>query len=170
MPRSTSSFDPPDRMIAPRPIAQASPASRRDPAAATNPLHRHQPDQGDRQTLYKGVYCAWGQVENHIKAWKTRLAADRTPCATPCPSGRPARHAAPALVKMKTCTSYTCRAPVPPTPSCACCSSSCQIWRRSDDNPGSHPRSPRNRNPRTRNPEPRRHPRARRDAWATPIK
>jgi hypothetical protein len=32
------------------------------------------------KTLYEGVYCARGQAENHIKAWKTHLAADRTSC------------------------------------------------------------------------------------------
>lgn len=26
------------------------------------------------------IYCARGQAENHIKAWKTHLAADRTSC------------------------------------------------------------------------------------------
>jgi Transposase DDE domain group 1 len=36
------------------------------------------------KTLYEGVYCARGQAENHIKAWKTHLAADRT-CLTPAP-------------------------------------------------------------------------------------
>ena len=30
--------------------------------------------------LYQGVYCARGQAENHIKSWKTHLAADRTSC------------------------------------------------------------------------------------------
>ena len=30
------------------------------------------------------VYCARGQAENHIKAWKAHLAADRT-CLTPAP-------------------------------------------------------------------------------------
>ena len=30
--------------------------------------------------LYKDVYCRRGQAENHIKSWKTHLAADRTSC------------------------------------------------------------------------------------------
>ena len=32
------------------------------------------------RTVYQDIYCARGQAENHIKAGKTRLAADRTPC------------------------------------------------------------------------------------------
>ena len=35
---------------------------------------------GSARTLYEDVYCARGQAENHIKAWKTHLAADRTSC------------------------------------------------------------------------------------------
>ncbi|MFU8869961.1 cobyric acid synthase, partial [Natronococcus sp.] len=35
---------------------------------------------GTGKTLYEGVYCARGQAENHIKAFKTHLAADRTSC------------------------------------------------------------------------------------------
>jgi len=30
--------------------------------------------------LYEGLYCARGQAENHIRAWKNHLAADRTCC------------------------------------------------------------------------------------------
>jgi hypothetical protein len=30
--------------------------------------------------LYERLYCARGQAENHIKAWKNHLAADRTSC------------------------------------------------------------------------------------------
>jgi hypothetical protein len=30
--------------------------------------------------LYEDVYCRRGAAENHIKAWKTHLAADRTSC------------------------------------------------------------------------------------------
>ena len=30
--------------------------------------------------LYEDVYCQRGQAENHIKSWKTHLAADRTSC------------------------------------------------------------------------------------------
>lgn len=33
------------------------------------------------RTIYEGLYCARGQAENHIKAWKTHLAADRTSCS-----------------------------------------------------------------------------------------
>jgi hypothetical protein len=33
------------------------------------------------RTLYQDVYCRRGQAENHIKSWKTHLAADRTSCS-----------------------------------------------------------------------------------------
>ena len=36
---------------------------------------------GSPRTLYQEIYCARGQAENHIKAWKTHLAADRTSCS-----------------------------------------------------------------------------------------
>jgi len=32
------------------------------------------------RVLYEDVYCQHGQAENHIKSWKTHLAADRTSC------------------------------------------------------------------------------------------
>jgi|SRR6516165_5738633 len=32
------------------------------------------------RVLYEDVYCRRGQAENHIKSWKTHLAADRTFC------------------------------------------------------------------------------------------
>ncbi len=32
------------------------------------------------RTVYQDIYCARGQAENHIKAWKTHLAAGRTSC------------------------------------------------------------------------------------------
>ncbi len=32
------------------------------------------------RTVYQDIYCARGQAENHIKALKTHLAADRTSC------------------------------------------------------------------------------------------
>src|SRR5947209_3490891 len=32
------------------------------------------------RTVYQDLYCGRGQAENHIKAWKTHLAADRTSC------------------------------------------------------------------------------------------
>ena len=30
--------------------------------------------------IYEDIYCRRGQAENHIKSWKTHLAADRTSC------------------------------------------------------------------------------------------
>jgi hypothetical protein len=35
---------------------------------------------GTARTIYENVYCRRGQAENHIKAWKRHLAADRTSC------------------------------------------------------------------------------------------
>ena len=32
------------------------------------------------RAVYQDIYCARGQAENHIKAWKTHLIADRTSC------------------------------------------------------------------------------------------
>ena len=32
------------------------------------------------RVLYEDVYCRRGDAENHIKSWKTHLAADRTSC------------------------------------------------------------------------------------------
>lgn len=37
-------------------------------------------DHGSGRSLYQQLYCRRGQAENHIKAWKTHLAADRTSC------------------------------------------------------------------------------------------
>jgi hypothetical protein len=37
---------------------------------------------GRAKHLYERLYCARGQAENHIKAWKNHLAADRTSCHT----------------------------------------------------------------------------------------
>jgi hypothetical protein len=37
---------------------------------------------GTGKTIYERLYCARGQAENHIKAWKTHLAADRTSCTS----------------------------------------------------------------------------------------
>src|SRR3546814_9897550 len=34
--------------------------------------------KGSPRWLYEQVYCRRGQAENHIKSWKTHLAADRT--------------------------------------------------------------------------------------------
>ena len=36
---------------------------------------------GDPRAVYEDLYCARGQAENHIKAWKRHLAADRTSCS-----------------------------------------------------------------------------------------
>jgi hypothetical protein len=36
---------------------------------------------GSARTLYERGYCQRGQAENHIKAWKSHLAADRTSCS-----------------------------------------------------------------------------------------
>ncbi len=36
--------------------------------------------QRNARTLYENIYCRRGQAENHIKSWKTHLAADRTSC------------------------------------------------------------------------------------------
>jgi hypothetical protein len=33
------------------------------------------------RVVYQDIYCARGQAENHIKAWKAHLAADRTSCS-----------------------------------------------------------------------------------------
>jgi hypothetical protein len=35
---------------------------------------------GRGKHLYEEVYCRRGEAENHIKAWKVHLAADRTSC------------------------------------------------------------------------------------------
>jgi DDE family transposase len=35
---------------------------------------------GNGRSLYQDLYCLRGRAENHIKAWKTHLAADRTSC------------------------------------------------------------------------------------------
>src|SRR5512144_1115352 len=35
---------------------------------------------GNGRSLYQDLYCRRGQAENHIKSWKTHLAADRTSC------------------------------------------------------------------------------------------
>jgi hypothetical protein len=36
--------------------------------------------QGTGRGLYEGLYCQRRQAENHVKAWKAHLAADRTSC------------------------------------------------------------------------------------------
>ena len=35
---------------------------------------------GKAKALYQDIYCRRGDAENHIKSWKTHLAADRTSC------------------------------------------------------------------------------------------
>ena len=35
---------------------------------------------GTPRRIYEDLYCARGQAENHLKAWKRHLAADRTSC------------------------------------------------------------------------------------------
>jgi len=37
--------------------------------------------KGTPRDLYQNLYCGRGQAENHIKSWKTHLAADRTSCS-----------------------------------------------------------------------------------------
>jgi Transposase DDE domain group 1 len=37
---------------------------------------------GTVRAIYEKLYCARGQAENHIKAWKSHLAADRTSCSS----------------------------------------------------------------------------------------
>src|SRR4051812_17987449 len=37
-------------------------------------------DQVRGRTVYQDIYCARGEAENQIKAWKAHLAADRTAC------------------------------------------------------------------------------------------
>jgi hypothetical protein len=38
------------------------------------------------RALYEDLYCRRGRAENHIKSFKTHLAADRTSCAGPRPT------------------------------------------------------------------------------------
>jgi hypothetical protein len=50
--------------------------------------------------LYQRLYCARGQAENHVKAWKNRLAADAllgtrprpTSFVSSCLAGQPLRN------------------------------------------------------------------------------
>lgn len=35
---------------------------------------------GNARWIYEDIYCRRGQAENHVKAWKRHLAADRTSC------------------------------------------------------------------------------------------
>ena len=44
-----------------------------------HPLRRHQSEQTQRSRALRGRDCRRGQAENHIKSWKTHLAADRRP-------------------------------------------------------------------------------------------
>jgi hypothetical protein len=36
---------------------------------------------GTARRIYEDLYCRRGQAENHIKAWRRHLAADRTSCS-----------------------------------------------------------------------------------------
>jgi hypothetical protein len=40
----------------------------------------HRFDTSNPRALYEDGSCPRGQAENHIKSWKTHLAADRTSC------------------------------------------------------------------------------------------
>ncbi len=58
----------------------SSPASK---PVRTGPTHASSPPISTPampRVLYEDVYCRRGQAENHIKSWKTHLAADRTSC------------------------------------------------------------------------------------------
>src|SRR4051794_2971501 len=57
----------------------SSPASRPDRRASTHASSSPVLDGVRGRTVYQDIYCARGQAENHVKAWKTHLAADRTP-------------------------------------------------------------------------------------------
>src|SRR5256886_9220803 len=62
--------------------SRSSPVSRSETKA---PIHASSsPNLNIRnpRVLYEDVYCRRGQAENHIKSWKTHLAADRTSKAT----------------------------------------------------------------------------------------
>ncbi len=53
-----------------RPAPKAPIAASSSPTSAT----------AKAKSLYEDVYCRRGPAENHIKSWKTHLAADRTSC------------------------------------------------------------------------------------------
>ena len=58
----------------------SSPASRPGRRASTHASSSPASTVFAGRTVYQDIYCARGQAENHIKAWKTHLAADRTSC------------------------------------------------------------------------------------------
>ena len=60
----------------------SSPASRPGRGAATPASSSPASPGGTGKVIYENLYCARGQAENHIKAWKTHLAADRTSCTS----------------------------------------------------------------------------------------
>ena len=60
-----------ERIIARVEVSAEGPDTR---FVVTNLTHRN------ARRLYEDVYCRRGQAENHIKSWKTHLAADRTSC------------------------------------------------------------------------------------------
>ena len=49
-------------------------------ASPTQIRNSNRPTTRSARRLYEDVYCRRGQAENHIKSWKTHLAADRTSC------------------------------------------------------------------------------------------
>jgi hypothetical protein len=61
-----------ERIIARVEVSAEGPDTR---FVVTNLTHRN------ARGLYEDVYCRRGQAENHIKSWKTHLAADRTSCS-----------------------------------------------------------------------------------------
>ena len=60
-----------ERIIARVEVSAEGPDTR---FVVTNLRHRN------ARRLYEDVYCRRGRAENHIKSWKTHLAADRTSC------------------------------------------------------------------------------------------
>ena len=66
----------------------SSPASRPGPTAWTRASSSPTSlPGGSARTLYERGYCRRGQAENHLKAWKRHLAADRFgACPKPCRS------------------------------------------------------------------------------------
>ena len=60
-----------ERIIARVEVSAEGPDTR---FVVTNLTHRN------ARRLYEDVYCRRGRAENHIKSWKTHLAADRTSC------------------------------------------------------------------------------------------
>ena len=55
-------------------------------------------NQRNARVLYEDVYCRRGQAENHIKSWKTHLAADRTSCTKATANRFAVSSSTPALI------------------------------------------------------------------------